>query len=392
MERAALLEQIRTAFEVNPAVALLGPRQCGKTTLAKQIVELYKKSGTPVSYFDLEKDSHLSFLQDPFSALSDEKGLVVIDEVQRKPELFPSLRVLIDDQDRKTHYLLLGSASRDLIRQSSESLAGRMSMIEVTPFAATEVSPKELKKLWLRGGFPPAFLAKNDFLSRSWREEYISLLLERDIPNLGFKIAPQTLRRFWMMLSHYHGQIFNASEIGKSMGLSHHTIRDYLDILSGTFVVRQLLPWFENLGKRQVKSPKIYFRDSGLYHTMIDVDEIHLHNNPKIGASWEGFALEQIIRAEKAKPENVYFWSTHNEAELDLLIIKGTKKFGYEIKYTDSPKLTKSMSISMKDLQLEELTLVFPGNSQRFQMGPHISAIGMETLITILKGAIPPAL
>ncbi len=385
MERPQLIQQIRNAFKVNPAVALLGPRQCGKTTLAKQIVELTKKTGKPVAYFDLEKDSHLSFLKDPFSALSDEKGLVVIDEVQRKPEIFPSLRVLIDEQERKTQYLLLGSASRDLIRQSSESLAGRMSTIEVTPFAAEEVAPNELKKLWLRGGFPKSFLAKTSAISNAWRDEYISLLLERDIPNLGFKIPPQTLRRFWMMLTHYHGQIFNASEIGKSMGLSHHTIRDYLDILSGTFVVRQLLPWFENLGKRQVKSPKIYFRDSGLYHTMINADEIHLHNNPKIGASWEGFALEQIIRAEKAKAENVYFWSTHNEAELDLLILKGTKKFGYEIKYTDSPKLTKSMSIAMKDLQLEELTLVFPGNSHRLSIEDRITAVGMETLIQTLS-------
>ena len=265
-----------------------------------------------------------------------------------------------------------------------------MSTIEVTPFAASEIPNKDLKKLWLRGGFPKSFLAKSQLISQAWREDYISLLLERDIPNLGFKIHPQTLRRFWMMLAYIHGQIFNASEIGKSMGLSHHTIRTYLDILSGTFVVRQLLPWHENLGKRQIKSPKIYFRDSGLYHSIINADEIHLRNNPKIGASWEGFALEQIIRLEKAKTDQVYFWGTHNEAELDLLVFKGIKKIGYEIKYTDSPKLTKSMSIAMKDLQLEQLTLVFPGASRRFQLGERIFAVGMETLVGAPNGETSP--
>ena len=375
MRRKGYLSLIAKSFQTNPIVALLGPRQCGKTRLAQDF-----SKGKKVHYFDLEDPRHLAQFQTPLLALEDLKGWIVIDEIQRTPELFPILRVLVDRTQRKVKYLILGSASRDLIRQSSESLAGRLSHIQLTPFTAREVGARHLNRLWMRGGFPLSFLSKSPEQSARWRRDYISTFLERDIPNLGFQMPPATLRRFWMMLAHYHGQVFNASEIGKSLGLSHTTIRKYLDILTGTFMVRQLHPWIENLGKRQVKSPKIYFRDSGLFHTLLECEtEEQMRVHPKRGASWEGFALEEIIRMNQLRENDVYFWATHNEAELDLFFIKKGKRIGYEIKFTDSPKITKSMKIAMTDLKLDQLFVVYPGR-ESFPLAPRIKAVGLAQL------------
>lgn len=268
--------------------------------------------------------------------------------------------MLVDDKELDQHYLILGSASRDLIAQSSETLAGRITYLELTPFMFDEM--KEMEQLWLRGGYPLSVLGTSDEISVAWRKGYITTFLERDIPALGINIPEQELRRFWMMLAHYHGNLFNASEIGRSLGVSHKIMKEYADILTGTFMVRQLQPWHENIGKRQVKSPKIYIRDSGIFHTLIGVNtQSDLLVHPKLGASWEGFALEQIIFHLDARQEECYFWSTHQQAEIDLLIIKDGKRLGFEIKYSGAPKLTKSMQIAQEDLSLDSLTVVYPG-------------------------------
>ncbi|MBU1629123.1 MAG: ATP-binding protein, partial [Gammaproteobacteria bacterium] len=359
MKRTYFLQQLHSAFNTHPIVAILGPRQCGKTTLSRQ----YAASQPDVTFFDLEDSRDLAKLQDPALALASLKGLVILDEIQRVPELFPILRVLIDQANRQTHYLILGSASRDLIRQSSETLAGRIEYLELTPFSFQEVG--EFEKLWLRGGFPLSFLANDENTSNRWRKAYIRTFLEKDIPNLGFRIAPETLRRFWMMLAHYHANIFNASELGRSFGVAHTTIEHYLDILTGTFMVRRLRPWIENIKKRQVKAPKIYFRDSGILHTLLGIETMnHLLSNPKLGASWEGFAMEEIIRAHHAEQEACYFWSTHTGAELDLLLFQNQQRLGFEFKYSSSPKLTKSMHIALETLKLDQLTVITPGNDQ----------------------------
>jgi hypothetical protein len=353
----------------------LGPRQVGKTTLAKMFLE--KDSPGNFHFFDLENPLDLARLQNPMLALSKlTDTLIVIDEVQRAPEIFPVIRVLIDDKQKRQKFLILGSASRDLIRQSSETLAGRIGYVELTPFSLDEVNHKS-DTLWLRGGFPLAYLADNDEESFLWRQSYIATFLERDIPNLGFQIPPQQMRRFWLMLAHYHGQIFNAHELGKSLGISDHLVRKYLDILAGTFMIRILLPWYENLQKRQVKSPKIYFRDSGILHALMG---IHSHPEldiyPKLGSFWEGFALEEIIRQVAATPEECYFWGTHAKAELDLLIVKNGKKIGYEFKYSETPKITTSMRIACEDLKLDHLYVIYPGKAT-FPLSEKITARGL---------------
>lgn len=378
MQRTSFLDQISAGFRTSKIVALLGPRQCGKTTLARQYFA--NQAGSPECYFDAENPTDLLRLQDPLLALESLSGLIVIDEVQRIPELFPVLRVLVDRQQNNQQYLILGSASRELIRQSSESLAGRIEYIELTPFSLYET--KELNKLWVRGGFPRAFLAENDVDSMTWRRNYIRTFLEQDIPNLGFQIPPENLRRFWTMLAHYHGQLLNASELGNAMDLSHNTIKRYLDILSGTFMIRQLAPWHENIAKRQVKSPKIYFRDSGILHALLNVpDEAGLHTQPKVGASWEGFAMESLIRNLKIDANDCYFWATHAHAELDLLIVQGMEKIGFEFKFTKVPKLTKSMQIAMDDLKLKALTIIYPGEHP-IKLARNITCIGLSSLAT----------
>lgn len=358
--REHYLKELAKGFAVHPVVAILGPRQCGKTTLSKQYIEA-QAIASPRHYFDLEDPTDLSRLQDPKLALESLSGFIVIDEVQRTPELFPVLRVLVDANKDHQKYLILGSASPDLLRQSSESLAGRIEYLSLPPLSLFETD--DPNRLWLRGGFPNSYLAVNNEASLRWRNAYIRTFLERDIPNFGIDIAPNHLHRFWMMLAHYHGSIMNYSEIGKSLNISHKTARHYSDILAGTFMIRQLSPWHENISKRQVKSHKIYFRDSGLYHALLQIPDMDsLQRHPKLGASWEGFALEETIRQYGCADNEIYFWATHGEAELDLLLFHKGKKLGFEFKYSSSPKITRSMRIAMEDLNLDKLTIIYPGN------------------------------
>jgi len=366
--RSDFEQDIRTALARAPIVGLVGPRQCGKTTLARDFVDVDSPN-----YFDLEDPVSLARLESPMAALSALKGLVVIDEIQRRPDLFPMLRVLADRKNQPAQFLILGSASPQLMSSASESLAGRIEVIEITPFNLKEIPSAQHELRWSRGGFPRSFLANDEPASQAWRANFISRFLEQDIPQLGIKIPAARLRRFWTMLAHYHGQTWNGAEIGSSLGLTAHTVRSYLDLLSDTFMVRQLQPWFENVKKRQVKSPRIYFRDSGLFHQLLGIknyDELQLH--PKLGASWEGFAIEETIRA--VQPEDIYFWSVHSGPELDLLCFKNKQRLGFEIKYMDAPKLTKSMRTSMDLLKLDHLTIVYPGR-QSYPLADNIEVI-----------------
>lgn len=374
MNRLGFPEKITKAFRTHPVTAILGPRQCGKTTVARQYARLCEKD-EDLHYFDLEDPVDLIKLENPGLSLASLKGLIVIDEIQRRPELFPMLRVLVD-QKNPQRFLILGSASRELIRQSSETLAGRIAYIELTPFSFPETH--DLEKLWIRGGFPLSYLGETLEDSIEWRKFYIQTFLEQDIPMLGIQIPPQTLRRFWMMLAHYHGNIFNASEIGRSLGISDTTVRRYLDILTHTFMIRQLQPWFENINKRQVKAPKIYFRDSGLFHSLIDTTHPDILNrHPKLGASWEGLIIEEIIRKHHAEPGECYFWAVHSQAELDLLIFKGGKRLGFEVKYADAPSLSRSMVTACETLHLDSLTVIYPGKKD-YTLAEKINVCGAE--------------
>jgi predicted AAA+ superfamily ATPase len=373
MQRYRYLEKIQQGFVMHPVVAILGPRQCGKTTLA----QTYAQDASEVTIFDLEDFRDLAKLDDPLLALEHLRGLIVIDEIQLRPELFPTIRVLADKYKHQQRYLILGSASRELIRQSSETLAGRIAYIELTPFSLIENT--EMQRLWLRGGFPLSYLADSVEQSQLWRENYIKTFLEKDIPNLGINVSPHTLRRFWMMLTHYHGQIMNMSEIGKSLGVSNTAIRHYLGILTGTFMVRELHPWYENIKKRQVKTPKIYFRDTGILHSLLNIhNQAMLVDSPKCGASWEGFALEQVITYHAVDNESCYFWSVHAGAEVDLLIIQGEKRIGFEFKYNSSPRLTKSMQTAYDTLKLNSLVVIYPGMDDYPLAAGNIRAIGLE--------------
>lgn len=365
-----------------PAVAIIGPRQCGKTTLARQFSRGWKGSK---HLFDLEDPSHLARLDEPMLALEDLRGLVVIDEIQRRPDLFPVLRVLVDRKE-DVRFLILGSASRDLLAQSSETLAGRISYIELTGFTTELIPAKQHKKLWVRGGFPLSFLARGDEESFIWRKEFVSTFLERDIPALGFRIPANTLRRFWTMLAHYHGQRFNASEIGRSLGFSDTAIRHHLDILAGTFMIRQLKPWITNTKKRLVKSPKVYFRDTGILHSLLAIksmDDIAAH--PRLGASWEGFALEQFISHLALTDDEVYFWGVHSGAELDLVFQRGERLYGVELKYADAPRVTSSIKNAMKDLDIEKLWVVHPGK-ESFPLGKNINALCIGDVSSLKVG------
>lgn len=375
MEREYYLKQVGAGFNVHPVVAILGPRQCGKTTLARQFI---KKESSKVHYFDMEDPNDLALFDNAKQLLGSLEGMIVIDEIQRKANLFPLLRVLVDRDNNKQRYLILGSASPELIKQSSETLAGRVQFMELTPFSWTEVGNSN--KLWLRGGFPKSFLADTTEKSEIWREHYIRTFLERDMPNLGIKISPINMRRFWSMLTHYHGNIFNASELARSLGLSQPTIKHYIDILTNTFMIRQLQPWFENISKRQVKMPKIYFRDTGILHSLLNLSHDEILRHPKLGASWEGYALEEVIRRNNARSEECYFWATHSGAEIDLLIVKGEKKFGFEFKYTDSPKITKSIHVCKKSLNLENITIISPGVKE-YELDKNIFICGLENYL-----------
>lgn len=381
VHRASLQKRVHALLENFKVVALLGPRQSGKTTLARAIADSVRDFPAGRNYFDLEDPMQLDRLDNPKLALDGLRGLVIIDEIQRRPDLFPVLRVLADRPMTPARFLVLGSASRDLLRQGSETLAGRIGFVDVTPFALSEVGTAEMETLWLRGGFPLSFLANNDAASAQWREFYIRTFLERDIPALGIQIAPTALRRFWMMLAHYHGQVFNASDLGRSLDVSDATVRRYLDTLVGTLMVRRLTPWFENVGKRQVKTPKVYFRDSGLLHRLTGILDIgQLQTWPRLGASWEGFALEEIIRLLDASEEEAYFWGVHSQGELDLLIVKDGKRLGFEFKYSDSPKLTPSCRLALDYLNLDQLTLVCPGNASH-ELEDGVRVRGLNRLV-----------
>lgn len=376
MKRAIYLEQIKRHLRVQPICAILGARQVGKTTLARQFATEYPGK---VEFFDLENPIHLASLETPMLTLSKYADyLVVIDEIQRRPDLFPILRVMVDDPDKKYTFLILGSASRDLIHQSSETLAGRIGYIELPPFTLFDVHDSD--KLLIRGGFPKSYLAESEEDSFLWREGYINTFLEKDLPSFGFDVPVRLMYRFWMMLCFYHGQTFNAHEIAKSLMLSDKTVTKYLDILAGTFMIRVLQPWFENIKKRQVKTPKIYFRDSGIFNALSSIHSItELAKTPKIGSLWEGFALEETINCLQIRSNDCYFWSTHNGAELDLLAFKNGKRLGFEFKYSDSPKITKSMNIALEDLNLDHLYIIFPGKF-RFPMNEKTTACGLDIL------------
>jgi len=355
LQRTALVRQVRRAISANPVTVLYGPRQCGKTTLARQIAE-----AACAEYFDLEDPVSQRRLSEPMTALLPLRGLVVIDEVQRQPDLFPMLRVLSDRKPLRARFLVLGSASPELLRQSSESLAGRVAFIEMGGFDLSEAGAAAMRRLWWRGGFPRSFLARSDTESRSWQENFIRTFLERDIREYGVEVPPVTLRRMWSMLAHYHGQIWNASELSRSLGEAHSTVKRHLDILTSALMVRQLQPWHANLGKRQVKSPKVYVRDTGLLHALLGIPSFRaLEGHPKLGASWEGLVVEEVIRAVGER--NAYFWATQAGAELDLLLMVGGQRYGVEVKYGDAPGMTKSMRIALEDLDLKRLFVVYPG-------------------------------
>lgn len=369
IERKIEFQEISKHIANFRITALLGPRQCGKTTLARQFAA--------DEYFDLENPRDLARLENPQLALENCTGLIVIDEIQRKPDLFPLLRYLVDYIPEQK-YLILGSASRDLIRQSSESLAGRISYFTLHGFRKEDVPAKKTGELWMRGGLPLSFLANSEEISNQWRQNYIQTFLERDIPNLGIRIPPETLRRFWQMLSFYHGQILNFSELGRSFGIADTTIRHYLDILKGTFMIRLLQPWFVNIGKRLVKRPKMYIRDSGIFHTLLSIEtEKALLRHPKLGSSWEGFALECVLRSIHKPDEQVYFWATHSGAEVDLFWQHDGKNWACEFKFSDAPKLTKSMKSALESLELGKLWVVYPGKTH-YKLHPKVIVLPLQ--------------
>ncbi len=366
--------EVRESLTYNPVTAILGPRQCGKTTLARSISETIKST-----LFDLEDPADFELLKsNPKQIFYGLEGLVIIDEIQRLPELFPLLRVLADEANSKRKYLILGSTSPDLIRNSSESLAGRIGFINLTGFRLNEVGTENLRNLWIRGGFPRSYLAQNENQSFTWRNDFIQTFLERDISMYGFNIPPVTLRRFWQMLAHYHGQVWNGAEFARAMGVSEPTVKRYLDILTGTYMIRQLQPWYENLKKRQVKAPKVYIRDSGILHTLLTLEEDKILTNVKVGASWEGFVIEQLIQVLNTR--DCYFWRTHTGAELDLLVVKSGKKLGFEIKYSDVPKITRSMNSVNEELGLDKLFLIYQGK-RKLQLHEGIFALPANEII-----------
>ncbi len=368
IKRNAYKDYIEKAINRSRAVALLGPRQCGKTTLAREFVDIDSPN-----YFDLEDNSSLIGLADPKTALAPLKGLVVIDEVQRRPEIFPILRVLLDRTPLPAKFLILGSASPDLLRQSSESLAGRLELIEMDGFNLSEVGEKKSSALWTRGGFPLSFLAKSDADSFAWRNSFIKTFLERDLRQQGIDMPTVALHRFWTMLAHSHGQIWNAAPIASSLGLSQPTIRKYLDILTGLFMVRQIQPWHANIKKRQVKAPKVYIRDTGILNSLLGIKtEADVPRHPSCGASWEGFVIEEVIHA--VEPDDVYYWATHQGAEIDLILFKNGKMYGVEIKRQDAPTMTPSMRIALEDLKLERIAVIYPG-SKRYELHKKISVV-----------------
>ncbi len=376
--RQAIQTTLLASLKRSRIVALLGPRQCGKTTLARSFVPPESPN-----YFDLEDPVSLARLAEPMTSLRELQDIVVIDEIQRRPELFPVLRVLADRTPLTARFLILGSASPDLLRQSSESLAGRVETHAIGGFNIADVGVSSHDLHWLRGGFPRAFLADSNADSMAWRKNFILTFLERDIPLFGIRTPAPTLLRFWTMLAHYHGQVWNAAEPARSLGIGETSVRRYLDLLEGVYMIRQLHPWHENLKKRQVKSPKIYIRDSGLLHQLLGIRTAsELLSHPKCGASWEGYVIEEIITL--LQPDEVYFWATHAGAELDLLLFKDGRRIGVEIKRADAPRLTPSMRTALDDLQLDRLLVVYPG-TQRYPLTDRVETLPFAEIASIAR-------
>lgn len=377
IERPEHLERLQDLLRQFPVVGLIGARQVGKTTLAQA---LSGRVEGEVTRFDLENPRHLHRLDEPMFALESLEGLVILDEIQLRPELFPVLRVLADRPGLPARFLVLGSASPDLLRQSSESLAGRIAYHELEGLSLAEVGSGQVRKLWLRGGFPRSFLAGSEAESGRWRRQFIRTYLERDLSELGLRLASTTMRRFWTMLAHYHGEIWNGSELARAFGVSHKTVRGYLDTLCSTFMARRLEPWHEEVAKRQVKSPKIYLSDSGVLHTLLGLESrADLLDHPKVGASWEGFALGEVVSHLGARPEECFFWKLHSGAELDLLVRRGNLCRGFELKLTSSPKVTRSMRSALDTLEIEELVVVHAGG-ESYPLAPGIRAVALERL------------
>lgn len=376
-ERTDDLDEVNSLLVDYPVVAILGPRQVGKTTLATAVANRWRGS---VTKFDLERPSDLARLRDPELTLEPLKGLVVLDEIQRRADLLPVLRVLADRKPRPARFLILGSAAPELLRQSSESLAGRIAFHELTGFGIEDTGIKMWKRLWLRGGFPLSYLARSDDASFTWREQLTQTFLERDIPQLGIRLEASTLERFWSMLAHYHGQTWNNAELARAFGVSDKTVRHWLDVLEGTFMVRTLRPWSENLGKRLVKSPKLYVNDSGLLHGLLRIRSMDdLLRHPKLGASFEGFALMQVVRRLGVDWRDCFFWGTHQGAELDLVAVRGRSRVGVEFKHTSAPQLTKSMAIAVEDLRLTRLEVIHLGR-ETFPLAPKIRAVAFDRI------------
>ncbi|MDA8991302.1 ATP-binding protein [Opitutales bacterium] len=376
IERTEKLNHIKSGFDRSPVVSITGLRQSGKTTLAKEFASQYQVACT---HFDLEDPRSLARLSEPMTALENLSGLVVIDEVQRLPAIFPVLRVLADRKEKPACFLLLGSASPLLIKEISESLAGRVALLEMDGFNLMEVGSEESKVLWNRGGLPPSFLAGSDTSSLQWRQDFMTLFVERDLPQFGVTFPSAAMRRFWAMLAHYHGQTWNASELAKSFDVSQAIIRKKLDILTGAFAIRQLPAWYENLGKRTVKSPKIYLRDSGLLHALLDLSTFdQLESHPKLGSSWEGFCIEQILSITGSS--HAYFWATHAGAELDLFLLHKGKRIGVEIKYSDGPSTTRSMRQALEDLSLDHLFVVYPGKED-YPLDKNITVTSLPSIL-----------
>ena len=381
LKRPEEIKALQQLLRRYPVVGLVGARQVGKTTLARTL----EHAASSATYFDLEDPEDVARMADPMLALKDLRGLIVIDEIQHQPEIFPILRVLSDRPRSGAKFLILGSASPDLIQGSAESLAGRIAYHELHGFSLREVGIQNAEKLWVRGGFPDAYLASTNATSMDWRLRFIKTFLERDLPQLGVSIRSTTLRRFWSMLAHYHGQIWNSTEFARSFGVADTTIRNYLDLLTSALVVRQLLPWSENISKRQVKSPKVYVADSGLLHALLNLlSSNDLLAHPKLGASWEGFLIGEIIRHVAARPEECFFWATHAGAELDLLIVRGRERIGFEMKRTVAPQLTRSMKNAMVDLKLRKLYVIHAGNNV-FPLAPRVVAVPLKKIQTEIK-------
>jgi hypothetical protein len=373
IKRPAYLESLKTAVRRSPVTALLGPRQTGKTTLARMFAE-----GKTATFFDLESLPDQRRLQNPELVLGNLEGLVILDEIQLMPELFGTLRVMVDRPGQKARFIILGSASPEIIRNASETLAGRIEFVDLNGFDLAEVGETNWEPLWIRGGFPRSYLAVNEADSLAWREGFIRTFLERDIPQLGINIPATAMRRFWTMLAHYHAQTWNASELSRAMGVSDKTVRGYLDILTGAFMVRQLQPWYENISKRQVRAPKVYLRDSGLLHSLLNVQDRHsLLGHPKVGASWEGYVIEQALQI--LRPSEAYYWAVHNSVELDLLLFHKGKRYGMEVKFSEAPEITRSMQTALHDLDLTHLWVVYPG-TDAYQVEKKISVLPLQKI------------